>query len=905
LELYAKIISMPMADSTQTTRFRFWLWLIRMIGVIVPRRLRADWRREWEAELRHREELLAEWDRLDWRNKLDLLRRSVSAFWDALWLQPKRLEDEVFQDLRFGFRMLLKRPGLILIATLCLAMGTGANVLMFSLVNAVVLRPVAGARAPEELAVMLHRNDRNSFDLTSYLDYLDYRERNRSFEGVLAYRGMGVNLGGDGGAERILGAIASGNYFSVLGVGAALGRTLRAEDDQEPGAHPVAVISHGLWQRRFASDPAIIGKTVNVNAYPFTVIGVAQAGFNGTETGEIFDLWLPLAMHAQIMAQTEDRLRSRDKRWLVMIGRLKAGAQAEQAQKESDILAAQLRQEYPKEHRGLTGIHVSPGVGLMPFDYPIVTRFLGTALAIVGLVLLIACANVANLLLARVATRRKEVAVRLALGASRMRIIRQFLTESLLLAVTGTSLGLLLPLYAKDWLVSLFPPLTPGALNFNPDLRVVAFILLLSLGASLLFGIAPALQASRPDVVPELKETAMTGGMRGRRLSGMLLVAQLALTTTLLVGAGLLVRTLQRLAAIDPGFGAEGVLTLTIDLKSQGYAEANGRQFYQQLTERVATLPGVESASLASMTPLGRGSLEDAIFIAGQEQPAPDRPLRADYNVVTPDWFRTMGIPMVAGRDFTSQDKGDAPGVVIVNEAMARRFWPERNPVGQRFEVGEKRRRVVEIIGVTRNSKHRALDEEPRPVMYIPLSQQYEGEMILNLRSAGDPLGQVAAVRQVARRLDPNLPLFEIKTMTQRLNDSFWPTRTMSNLVGIFGAIALLLACAGLYGVLSYAVAQRTREIGLRLALGAQTGDVLRLIIRQGLRLTLGSLALGLIAAFGLTRVLAGFLHGVSATDPLTFAVVPLLLFAVALLACYLPARRATKVDPLVAIRRE
>jgi predicted permease len=894
-----------MADSTQPTRFRFWLWLVRMIGVIVPRRLRANWRREWEAELRYREELLAEWERLDWRGKLGLLRRSTSAFWDALWLQPKRLEDEMFQDLRFGLRMLLKQPGLILVATLCLAVGTGANVLMFSLVNAVVLRPVAGARAPQELAVIHHRNDQNDFDLISYPDYTDYRERNRSFVGLLAFRGLFLNLGGEGGTERIQGMIVSSNYFSLLGVGAAAGRTLRAEDDRTPGAHPVAVISHGLWSRRFASDPAIIGKTVNVNAYPFTVIGVAQAGFNGTETGEIFDLWLPLTMQAQIMAQTEDRLRDRDKRWLVMIGRLKAGAQAEQAQKELDIIAAQLRQEYPQERRGVAGIHVSPHVGLTPGDYPIVTRFLGTVLAIVGLVLLIACANVANLLLARAAARRNEVAIRLALGASRMRIIRQFLTESLLLAAVGTTLGLLLPLYAKDWLLSLFPPLAPEALNFNPDLRVVSFTLLLSLGAALLFGLAPALKASRPDVVPELKETAMTGGPRGRRLSGMLVVAQLTLTTTLLIGAGLLVRTLQRLTAIDPGFSTESVLALSLDLRSQGYTEAKGRQFYQQLTDRVAALPGVEAASLASVMPLGWGSPEHVIFIAGQEPPAPDRPLRADYNVVTPDWFRTMGIPLVAGRDFTSQDRAEAPGVVIVNEAMARRFWPEGNPLGQRFEIGETQRRAVEIVGVAHNSKHRSLNEETRPVMYIPLSQQYAAQTILNLRSAVEPFGQVAAVRRVAQQLNPNLPLFEIKTMAQRVKESFWPTRTMSKLVSIFGAIALLLACAGLYGALSYAVAQRTREIGLRLALGAQTGDVLRLIIRQGLRLAIGGVAIGLTAAFGLTRVLAGFLHGVSATDPLTFALTPPLLIAVALLACYLPARRATKVDPLAAIRRE
>jgi predicted permease len=809
----------------------------------------------------------------------------------------------MFQDIHFGMRMLVRKPGLTTAAILCLALGTGANVLIFGLVNAMLMRPIAGLSASEQLTVIVSRNHRHDFGPISYPDYQDYQNRNRSFSGLLAYRGMMFGLGSDGFTERIQGAMVSGNYFSVLGVGTIAGRTFRPEEDQTPGAHPVAVISHGFWQRRFAADPAIIGKTVIVNTHPFTIIGVTPPGFIGTETGELFDLWIPLTMQAQVMHQ--DRLRSRDHRWLVMIGRRKADVSVARAQQEFDILAAQLRQEHPKEHVGISGIHLSPHVGIGPVDYPIVSRFLGTLLAIVGLVLLIACANVANLLLAHAATRRKEIAVRLALGANRARVIRQFLTESMLFAAAGTGLGLLIPLLTKDWLLSLFPPVTPEALNFSPDSRVVVFTLLLSLSTALLFGIVPALQASRPDVVPELKEAAMTHGHRQGRLSSVIVIAQIAMTMTLLIGAGLLLRTLQRFAAIDPGFETNSVLAFSLDLKSLGYTEVRGQQLYQQLTERIAGLPGVETASLASVMPLAWGSPQEAVFIEGQEQPAPNRPLRADHNVVTPGWFRTMGIRLNAGRDFTTHDKAETPGVVIINEAMAHRFWPNQNPIGRRFEIGEKQRRTIEIIGIVRNSKHRMLDEEPNPVMYLPLLQQYESQMILHLRSAVAPLSLVAAVRREVQQLDANLPLFEIKTLAQRLNESIWPQRTMSKLVGIFGLLALSLAVIGLYSLLSYTATQRTREIGIRIALGAEANDVLKLILRQGMLMVLIGISIGLVIALALTRTLAGFLSGVSATDPLTFALVPLFLTTVALLACYLPARRVMKIDPMIALRYE
>jgi predicted permease len=811
----------------------------------------------------------------------------------------------MFQDIRFGVRMLARKPGFVTAAVLCLALGIGANVLIFGLVNAMLLRPIAGPSNPEQLVVIIGRNDRNDFALTSYADYQDYQNRSQSLSGLLAYRGTMLNFNSDGFTERIQGLLASNNYFSVLGVQAVAGRTFLAAEDQSSGDSPVAVISHGFWQRRFASDPAVIGKTIILNSHSFTIIGVAQPGFIGTETGEIFDLWVPLSMQAQIMPQIADGLRNRDNRWLLMIGRLKDKSGIRQAQEEMNILSAQLREAYPKEHIGLSGIHLSPHVGIGPVDFPIVSRFLGTVLAIVGLVLLIACANVANLLLVRAAARRKEIAVRLALGATRARIIRQFLTESMLLAIAGAGLGLLIPYFAKDWLLALFPPVTPEALNFTPDIRSVGFTILLSLGTALVFGIVPAIQSSRPDVVPELKEAAMTHGRRQGRLSDLIVIAQIAITVTLLIGAGLLLRTIFRFAVIDPGFATENVLALSLDLKSLGYSEANGQQLYQQLIERTAALPGVEASSLASVMPLGWGSPDQAVFVEGQEPPSPDRPYRADHNVIAPDWFRTMGIPLKSGRDITAQDNTDAPGVVIINETMAQRFWPDQNPIGRHFEIGDKQRRRVEIIGIARNSKHRMLDEEPRPVMYLPLRQQYQPQMILHVRSAVEPLSLVAPIRREVRLLDANLPLFEIKTLAQRLKESIWPARTMSKLVVSFGLIALLLAVIGLYGVLSYTVTQRTREIGIRLVLGAQSADVLKLILRQGMWLAMIGIGVGLMAALALVRVLRGFLSGVSTTDPLTFGGIALLLSCVTLAACWIPARRAAKVDPMRALRHE
>ncbi len=809
----------------------------------------------------------------------------------------------LWQDLRYGMRMLLKNPGFTLMAVLTLALGIGASITIFSLVNAVLLKSLPVIKAPHHLITLGRTEGGQSFNPSSYPDYRDYRDRNTVFSGLAAYASVPLSLSSSGFTERLSGAVVSGNYFSVLGVEAVRGRILGSEDDIMPDAHPVAVISFGLWRRSFGSDPAIIGRTVRLNTHPFTVVGVAAEGFRGTEVGEVIEVWVPMMMAASARPGATDPtvwLKARNRHWLQIIGRLKAGVTRTQAQAGMDIIAAQLREQYPKENKNKQ-IWVSAGIGFDPDDRAEATRFLGLIMAAVGLVWLIACANVANLMLVRATSRRKEIAIRLALGAPRARLTRQFLTESLILSVMGTAAGLLIPLWTRAWLLSFFAQaLSPAALDFSLDGRIVGMTLFLSLATGLLFGLAPALQASRPDLVPELKDAAATLDHRNLRLGTLLVVAQVALSLVLLVSAGLLVRTLQKAYAVNPGFETKNLLALTLDLKLHGYDEQRGQLFFRQLTERVAALPGVQAASLALTMPLSWGAYTRGIVIDSQPATADGRPLEIDTNVVTAGYFRTMGMSLVGGRDFNERDAGGAADVVIVNEAMARRLWPGRSPIGERFKVG---RREVEIIGVARSSKYRTVQEEYRPVMYMPLMQSYEPQMVLHVRTATEPVGLLTGVRREVRQLDQNLAVFDVKTLDRHLDDSLWPERTLSTLGGIFGLLALGLAMIGLYGVISYAFAQRTREIGIRLALGAQTSDVLWMVLGEGVKFTLIGVAIGLCGAWAATRMLASFLFGVSATDPLTFISASLILIAVALVACYLPARRATKVDPMVALR--
>jgi predicted permease len=553
---------------------------------------------------------------------------------------------------------------------------------------------------------------------------------------------------------------------------------------------------------------------------------------------------------------------------------------------------------------------------MSPEDRAEAFGFLSLVMTVSGLVLLIACANVANLLLVRAAGRRKEIAIRLALGASRWRIITQFLTESFLVSLLGSGVGLLVALWTKDWLVNLFSQaLTPEALEFSPDVRMFTFTLLLSCGTTLLAGLALAIQASKPDLIPDLKDVAGTGSYGKARLRNFFVVAQVSLSLVLIIGAGLFVRTLQRAYATSPGFQPENLLALSLDLKLQGYDETRGREFYRQLTERVAALPGVKGTSLAVSRPLSWGAHSRAVFMPGQPNDSNRRPPIADLNIVTPGYFQTMGIPLTAGRDFTERDDSKAAGAALINETMARRFWPNESAIGKRFEIGGiVERKPVEIIGVTRDSKHRTLNEAPRVVMYLPFGQEYAAGMHLHIRTVSEPLSLLASVQNEIQQLDRSLPVFEVKTMRRHLDDSLWPQRALAALIGVLGLLALVLAAAGLYGVVSYAAAERTREIGIRIALGAQTQDVIWMIVQQGMKLVLIGAAVGLAAAWALTRLIKGVVFtmdaadpffGVSATDSLTFVIGPLSLLAIALLACYFPARRATRVDPMVALRYE
>jgi macrolide transport system ATP-binding/permease protein len=895
-----------MADATQTTRFRFWLWLIRVIGVIVPRRLRADWRQEWQAELHYREMMLAEWDRLDWLTKLDLLWRSLGAFWDALRLQPRRLEDEMFQDLRFGVRMLMKHKGFTLVAVLSLALGIGANTALFSLVDRLLVRPLPVAE-PERLVTFNKGTAPNLFDKFTYPDFADYRNLNQVFDGLVCYTETALNLSERGQTERLHGLLVSGNYFSALHVTPALGRGFLLEEERTPDARPVAVLSYGLWQRRFGADPAVVGRDITLNGQGYTVVGVTPAAFTGTIRGAAPDLYVPIKPD-----------NNRGKYWLLLMGRLKPNVSREQAQVALNVLGPQIARHYPRPDGSprreppflLEDGRQGHTYLLRKLSFP-----LKLLMGIVALVLLIACANVANLLLVRAAARRKEMAIRLALGAGRGRLVRQLLTESLLLAGLGGGLGLWLAGPIGNLLASFTPPTgrgysTPLSLAGGLDTRVLVFTFCLSLLAGIVFGLAPALGAVRTGLVAALKDGAGEGvGLRRFNPRKLLVVAQVALSFLVLIGAGLCVRSLQRLQAIDAGFDPAKVLVLSLDLGLSGYDVARGQLFYQQLLERVTGLPGVESASLAHSTPLGDDLLTRRTAIEGYE-PQPNENMSFSYNVVGPRFFETLRTPLVSGRAFTPQDRAGAPQVVIINETLQRRYFPNGDALGRRLIFGNYLGSPIplqhlEIIGVVKDSKYAELTEQTQQMMFLPLAQNYRPEMRLHVRTAQDPPALVAAIRRETQNLDAGLPFYNIKTLAEQKDRSLYTARLAAMLLSVFGGLALLLASIGLYGVMAYVVSQRRREIGVRLALGAQQRDVFRLVLKEGMAMVAVGLALGLAGALAGTRLLTTFLYGVEPTDTATFSGIALLLAAVALVANYLPARRAARTDPIPALRAE
>jgi predicted permease len=818
----------------------------------------------------------------------------------------------LLQDLRYGFRMLWKSPGFTLVAVLTLALGIGANSAIFSGVSAFILRPLPIIEEPSRLVRLFEiYNDPNDYNGFSYPDYLEYRDQNRSFEGILGYRMVEAALSNSDQNDVIWGELVTGNYFDVLRVRPAVGRAFLPEEDQSPGARPVVVLSHSLWQRRFNADSAIIGKPVTLNGLAYTVVGIAPKEFVGTKFALSMDFWIPMMMQAQIMRGDTDRLNVRGDHWFAAMGRLKPGVTAEQAEAEMTAIAGRLEQAYPAERDKNGRVIVRSEIeGRFEESAGTVTLGATLALALIGMVLLIACANVANLLLARAITRRREIGIRLALGASRLRLIRQLLTESVMLSMLGGTLGLLLAFWATDWMQG-FIPVIPYtiAFDFSPDIRALSFTLVVSVLTGVIFGLAPALQASNPDVVPVLKGETPTAGHGWRRLTlrNLLVISQVALALVVLVCGALFIKSARNARAIDPGFTTSNVLAVSMNPSLLGYTEEQSKQFYRQLVERVEALPGVESASVSSLLPLGDSASSRGPVVAEgqQEPPLGNESVNILANFVGPKHFETLQTPLLAGRDFSWRDDQSAPAVIIVNETLAARYWPGESALGHRLRVGDEKTPYREVVGVAKDSKYRSIGENPKPYMYLPIMQNYRPTLTLVARTAGDPAALVGGVRREVQALDPRLPIYDIKTMKEHMTYALWAIQMGASLSTAFGLLALLLAATGLYSVMAYSVSQRTREIGIRMALGAQASDVLKMVTRQGMTLALVGVGLGLTVTSVATRILSSLLYGVSATDLVIFVGIPMLLAAVALLACYIPARKATKVDPMVALRYE
>jgi predicted permease len=811
----------------------------------------------------------------------------------------------VLSDLRYALRRLLAAPAFTAVAVLSLALGIGANTTIFSVVNALLLRPIPVAHPERLVTVHAVDKDGSGFHSFSYLDYADYRDGTRTLSG-LAASGFAVSTMGRGAeAEVVAGVLVTGNYFDVLGVRPVVGRAFLPEEDRTPEAHPVVVIGHSLWQRRFGGDPGVVGRTTVINAREFTVVGVMPATFTGHVIGPRVDFWAPMMMQ-RALRPGGGLLSERGSSWLELIGRLAPGATRAQAVADLDAVARRIDATFPRGDDRTRRVNVLAAKPLFPQARGAVTAFTALLMGVVGLVLLAACANLASLLLARAVTRQREIGVRVALGATRGRLVRQLLAESVLLALVGGAAGVLLAGWMTSLLLAFKPPIpVPLALDLSLDAPVLVFTLALSLATGVLFGLAPALAATRPDVAASIKEGDALAMPARRRLRSTILAAQIAVSIVLLVGAGLFVRSLGNARRLDPGFATDRMLLATVDPAQVGYDGPRRRAFVAALVARVAALPGVERASGAGGVPLGLDENATFMLVDGRVDDPRLARFTPGFNQVLPDYFATMGIALLQGREFTAADDSGAAPVVVVNEAFARRAWPGGSALGRRVRQGADEP-WREVVGVVRDAKYTRLTEDPTPHVYFPYAQSGGREVALHVRTrAADPLALLPAVRREVQALDRNVPLVDVKSMEQHMRISLFPARVAGAVLGAFGLLALVLAAVGVYGVMAFAVGRRTREIGIRMALGASATAIARLVVRQELRPVAAGAALGLLAATPLARLVRGLLYGVAPGDPATFAGVALLLVLIAVAASWLPARRAALVVPLAALRRE
>ncbi|QQS48644.1 MAG: ABC transporter permease [Acidobacteriota bacterium] len=815
--------------------------------------------------------------------------------------------DTLIKDLKFAVRRLVKSPGFTFIAVLSLALGIGANTAIFSLVNTVVFRSLPIEKPEEVYSVGVHGP--NDTTLTfSYPYYVDFRDRNEVLSGIAVHRFAPVSLSRDGQNERVWSYLVSGEYFEMLGVRAQRGRLITPQDNLDKLAHPVAVISHASWQNRFGGDPSIIGKDVLINGKNFRIIGIAQEGFRGTEVIFTPEIWVPMMMLSWIEPGA-NWLDNRDTMNIFATARLKPGISREKAEASLNLLAGQLGKEYPDSNEGIT-IKLNPPGFIIGFLRDGIVRFSIVLMVTVGLVLLIACTNLASLLLARATDRRREIAIRLAIGASRGRLIRQLLTESVVLALVGGVCGLFLATWIIDLVIAFKPPVDfPLTFDLQIDWRVMLFALAVSGLTGIFFGLIPALQATRPELIPALKDETRTGGYRRSRLRSGLVVAQIALSLILLIASGLVLRALQQVQTLNPGFKVENGLVMSFNTALQGYEAEQSEQFNRQLIERVRALPGIANASFTDWLPLTLNMSSSGVYIEGQSAERGANVPTSYQSSVGFGYFQTMVIPILAGRDCSESDTKDSIRVVIVNEAFARRFFGGSNPVqtalDRRFSTDGPNGRKYQIVGVAGDGKYFNLGEAPHPFMYFPLSQEERDNLTLVLRTSSDPAGMIGAVRGVFRQLDANLPVYDIMTMQEHMGFSLFPARVAATLLAAFGLLALTLAAIGIYGVMAYSVAQRTREIGIRMALGAGRGDVLRLVLRHGVLLAMVGLVIGLAVSLAVTRLMSSVLYGVSATDLIAYGGVSIFLLVVVLIAVFIPARRASQVDPMIALRYE